>query len=194
MPVITVSRELGSQGDEVAVAVAERLGLRLVGREIINRAARAAGAPEVALAEIDELGLLGLKPTAAAIRSYREKIGEFIVSMADAGDLLLIGRGGQVVLAGRPGVLHVRIRAPKELRVQAVSVAAHITPEAAEARVDAADRVRAGFLRRCYGASWDAPELYDIVLNMARLDVETAADLICLAARRRAVEDTAGHP
>ncbi len=46
-----------------ARAVAERLGLRLIGRELINRAARAAGVPEVALAEIDELGLLGVKPT-----------------------------------------------------------------------------------------------------------------------------------
>jgi cytidylate kinase len=194
MPVITISRELGSRGDEVAVAVAERLGLRLVDREIINRAARAAGAPEVALAEIDQLGLLGLKPTAAAFRSYREKIGEFIGELADAGDLLLIGRGGQVVLAGRPSVLHVRIRAPKGLRVQAVSTASRISLDAAAARVDAVDRVRAGFLRRCYGVPWDAPDLYDIVLNTARLGVEAAADLICLAARRRAAEEATGRP
>lgn len=195
MPVITISRELGSQGDEIALAVAERLGLRLVGREIINRAARSAGAPEVALAEIDELGLLGLKPTAAAIRSYREKVGEVILELADAGNLLLVGRGGQVVLAGRPGVLHVRICAPKEMRVHAVSAATHISPQAAAARVEASDRARVGFLRRCYGARWDAPELYDMMLNMARLDPETAADLICLAARERVPQGEAtGRP
>ena len=53
MAVITLSREMGSLGDDIARAVAARLGLRLVGRELINRAAKEAGAPEVALAEID---------------------------------------------------------------------------------------------------------------------------------------------
>lgn len=182
MPIITISRELGSRGDEVAAAVAARLGLRLIGRDIINRAARAAGAPEVALAEIDELGLLGLRPSATAVRAYRDKILEIIREQADAGDLLLIGRGGQVALAGRPDVLHVRICAPRALRVLVVQEIAGISSRAAAARVDASDRARAGFLRRCHGIRWDAPELYDMVLNMARLELATAADLICLAA------------
>ena len=72
MPVVTLSREMGSGGNDIAQAVAGRLGLRLVGREIINQAAIQAGVPEVALAEIDELGLLGMRPSAAALRIYRE--------------------------------------------------------------------------------------------------------------------------
>ena len=51
MPIITLSRELGSSGDDIAVAVAERLNLRLVGRDLLNQAARQAGVPEVALAK-----------------------------------------------------------------------------------------------------------------------------------------------
>ena len=117
MPVITLSRQLGSGGDEIAAAVAERLGLRLVGFELINRAAREAGAPEVALAAIDELGLLGIRPGRAAIRAYREKIFAVVGELAAEGKLLLVGRGGQVILAGRPGVLHVRVIAPREQRV-----------------------------------------------------------------------------
>src|SRR5512144_1096326 len=106
MAVITLSRELGSRGDDVAVAVAERMGLRLVGREIINRAAQDAGAGEAALAELDELGLLGVKPSAASLRRYREKIVEIIEAQAAEGNVLLVGRGGQVVLGPRRNVLH----------------------------------------------------------------------------------------
>jgi cytidylate kinase len=183
MPVITLSRQLGSLGDEVAASVAQRLGLRLVGREVINRAAREAGAPEVALAAIDELGLLGIRPGQAAIRSYREKITQVVDEMAADGKLLLVGRGGQVMLAGRPGVLHVRVIAPRPQRIAYVARTCKISAEAATARVEAADRARADFVKRYYGARQGDPELYDLVLNMAHIDVETAADLICRAAQ-----------
>lgn len=182
MPIITLSRELGSRGDDVAVAVAERLGLRLVGREIINRAAQSAGAGEVALADIDELGLLGVKPSAAAIERYREKITEVIEEQAAQGDVLLVGRGGRVVLRGRPGVLHVRIVAPPDRRIATVSSRCNVSSDAAAARIEASDRARAAFLRRTFGARWDDPALFDLVLNMAQLGVQTAADILCAGA------------
>lgn len=184
MPVITMSRELGSHGDDVAVAVAERLGLRLGGRELINRAARQAGAPEVALAEIDELGLLGVKPGPAALRLYHEKVTAVIRDQAAAGDVVLVGRGGQMALAGQPGVLHVRISAPREQRIRAVQARCSVPTDVATARVEASDRARAGYLRRSYGVSCDHAGLYDITLNMAQFDVPTAVDLICLAVER----------
>ena len=120
MPIITLSREMGSRGDDIALAVAQRLKLRLAGRELINRAAKEAGAPEVALAEIDELGLLGVKPSPAAQQLYREKMTEVIFDLVNQGDVLLVGRGGQAVLAGRPDVLHVLAIAPRELRARIV--------------------------------------------------------------------------
>ncbi|MGC8780001.1 MAG: AAA family ATPase [Anaerolineae bacterium] len=184
MPVITLSRELGSRGDDVAMAVAGRLGLRLVGRELINQAAREAGVPEVALAEIDELGLLGIRPDRTALRLYRETVERVILEQAGRGDVVLVGRAGQVVLAGRPGVLHVRIIAPAAARIRCVQERCRIPAEAAAARVAASDRARASFLRRHYGVRWDDPRLYDLVINMARLSVEDATALVCLAARQ----------
>ena len=191
MPVITLSREMGSGGDIVAIAAAERLGLRLVGRALINRAARAAGAPEVALAEIDELGLLGVKPSLAAVRLYAQKVAEVIRELAARGDVLVVGRGGQVVLAGEPGVLRVRVTAPLPMRLQLVQERCHVTQEAAAARIDASDKARAAYLRRAHGVRWDAPGLYDLVLYMAQLSVSAAADVICLAAARVADEGRA---
>ena len=186
MPIITLSRELGSQGDDVAVAVARRLGLRLVGRGLINRAAQAAGAPEIALAEIDELGLLGMKPSRAAMQLYAEKVAEVIRELAAQGDVLLVGRGGQAVLAGRPDVLRVRVIAPRPMRVRLVQERCRISAEAASARVEATDRARAGYLWRTHRIRPDAPEHYDLVINMAHLSVIAAVELICAAAARPA--------
>jgi cytidylate kinase len=182
--VITLSREMGSRGDDIARAVAERLGLRLIGRELINRAAKEAGAPEVALAEIDELGLLGVKPSAAALRLYREKVAEVIHELAADGDMLLVGRGGQVILADRPDVCHVRIMAPRALRLAQVQASCRVPAEAAAARIDASDDAHSAFLKHHFGVRGDEPHLYDLVINMAHLDVPAAVDLICLAAAR----------
>ena len=155
MPIITLSRELGSRGDDIAVAVAEKLDLRLVGRDLLNQAARQAGVPEVALAEIDELGLLGVKPSREALQRYRSTVEEAIRGLVDAGNVMLVGRGSQIVLAGRPGVLHVRIIAPHAERVQCVLDRCHVSAEAAAARVDASDhaagRLPSPQLRRALG-------------------------------------------
>lgn len=184
MPVITLSRELGSRGDDVALVVAEQLALRLIGRDLINQAARQAGAPEIALAEIDELGLLGLRPDQAAWQLYRTTVEQVIRREAAAGNVLLVGRGSQVVLAGQPGVLHVRIIAPLAARVACVQERCRITPEAAAARIAASDRARTAYLRRHYGARLDDPQWYDLIINMARLQVADAAALVCTAAGR----------
>ncbi len=183
MRVLTFSRQMGSGGNHIAQAVAERLGLRLVDREIINQAAVQAGVPEVALAEIDELGLLGVRPRPSALRLYRETAAELIAKLAGEGNLLFLGRAGQVILAGRPGVLHVRVIAPRALRVNRVETFCHVSDEIAGALVDASDQSRAAYLRRHYRADWQDPALYDLILNMSQLTIPAAVELVCLAAR-----------
>jgi cytidylate kinase len=194
MPIITLSRELGSGGDDVAVAVAEKLGLRLIGRDLLNQAARQAGAPEVALAEIDELGLLGVKPSRAALHRYRLTIEHVMRERADEGNIILVGRGSQLALAGRPGAVHLRIIAPLAKRVRCVAERCRVSDEAAAARIAASDRARASYLRRCYGARWDDPNLYDLVLNMAHLTAPVATALVCLAAQQAAAAIGEGQP
>ncbi len=173
MPVITLSRQIGSGGDEVARAVAERLGLRLAGREIINQAARQAGAPHVALSVLDELGLLGLEPCTEDCRRYAAAVTAVIGSWAEKGDVLFVGRGSQVALAGRTGVL----------RVRNVSARHGVPEEIATAQVEARDRARAAYVQRFFGRDASDPELYDIILNMASFSVPAAVELICQAVK-----------
>jgi cytidylate kinase len=60
MAVITLSRQLGSDGEQVAAKVAQKLDLRLIDAASINRAAQRAGVPEVALAELEHEGARSL--------------------------------------------------------------------------------------------------------------------------------------
>jgi cytidylate kinase len=183
MPVITLSRQIGSGGDEIAVAVAERLHLRLVGHEIISQAARQAGVPQVALAELDELGLLGIKPRKEDLTLYRETVGRLICEWAAAEDVLFLGRGSQVVLADWPGVLRVRVVAPFAMRVAGVQGGCSVPADIATALVEARDKARAAYVHRHYGVQANDPTLYDMVLNMVHLTVPGAVALVCSAAK-----------
>ena len=61
------------------------------------------------------------------------------------------------MLAGHPGVLHVRVIAPKDNRVEYVAQAGRISVAAAIARVEASDRARVDFVRRYYGVYRKTP-------------------------------------
>jgi cytidylate kinase len=178
---ITISRQLGSLGRAVAQALDDRLGYRLVWREPINQAALRAGVPEAALAMIDDLGLLGLRPSPQACLAYRNAVSQVLHELAEQGSVVILGRAGQAILRLAPRTLHVRIIAPLQLRVSRIATLEKITPESALARIEASDRSRRNYLKRCYNVNWNDPELYDLVVNTENVAVEAAAAMISQA-------------
>ncbi|MGC8879161.1 MAG: AAA family ATPase [Anaerolineae bacterium] len=183
MSAVTVSRQVSSRGDELAALVAQRLGWRLISRELINRAAREAGVPEVALAEMDELGLLNIRPSARGWRAYRMQVERIIHNLADEGNVVIVGRGGQVVLRMRPDVLHVRVVAPLEMRLSWLQQERGLSREAAAAYLETSCRTRARYIRRSYHVDVNDPSLYHLVINTGLLSLEQAANLIIQALR-----------
>jgi len=181
MSAITISRQLGSLGEEVAQKVAQQLDYRIVSRDLSNLAATRCGSPVSALEIIDELGLLNLHPTAKDRRLFITAIREVMEELADCGNIIIVGRAGQIILGKRSDVLHCRVNAPENLRAERVSHQLNIPHSAALAQVRASDRSRRDYLRRYYHVLWENPELYDLILNTARLSPDQAAQLICLA-------------
>jgi cytidylate kinase len=181
MTVITLSRQLGSLGFETAKLLAPRLGYRLVWRDLINQAARRAGAPDVALAMIDELNLLGLKPHPDDIQAYLQAVKVVMLELAEAGNVIIVGRAGQILLADYPHTLHVRMVAPVNLRVERLAQRLGISAEAARAQIDASDRYHQNYFKRFYKIPWDGQGLYDLILNTEKMSPADAADIICAA-------------
>ena len=181
MATITLSRQLGSRGDEVAQAIAEHLGYRVVYRDLINAAAQRAGTPELALEVLDVLGLLQTHPTSQARHAFQQALHELMVELADQGKVIIIGRAGCVLLRERPDVFHVRLVAPMTQRIERIAQQRALSPAAAQAQVEASDQTRRAYLRQHHHANWDDPHLYDLVINMEKLTVDGAAALVCLA-------------
>jgi CMP/dCMP kinase len=178
MQAISISRQMGSGGDELAQRVALQLHWGRVNHEVMNRAALAAGAPHMALAEIDELGLLNLRSTTTERRVYQREVECIIRELAEAGLVVIVGRGVQVILQNQPGVLHVRVVAPLEMRVVRLQQTKHLSLEAAHACLAQSDHARARYLRRTYNRNIDDPLLYHLVLNMGLLEMTQAVNLV----------------
>jgi cytidylate kinase len=183
MAVITISRQLGSLGTTLGRAMASRLGYHLVHRELINQAAKLAGAADMALATIDELGLLGLEPSQQQQAAYLDAVQRVIEDFAARGDVIIVGRAGQAILQDYPNVLHLRVVAPIGIRIQRIMDAHGVSLKAAQAQVDGSDRFRAKYLQRFYNIQWDDPCLYHLVINTGQLPLETSAEVVCTIIR-----------
>ena len=233
MTVITVSRQLGSLGGDIASSVAQELGLRLIDAETINRAAEKAGVPRIALAELESEGERSLAsrvlnamrampllpstgsrpatsgdvasprtstttfpfgslfsptvpPISSSLEGYVRMVGLVIRGLAHEGNVLILGRGGQMLLKHYPGALHVQTVAPFPKRVEAVMSRYGLSERDAQQRVRASDRARFDYLRRYHGVDWLDPSLYHLVLNTASLPAESTVKLIVAA--REAVD------
>jgi cytidylate kinase len=179
MSVITISRQLGSLGCEIAQAAGARLGYRVVWRDLINQAARRAGVPGVALSTIDELGLLGVRSTPEEQTAYTRALNQIMEELAREGSVIIVGRAGQAILRGWDNTFHIRIVAPADLRARRIMKAQQITFEAAQAQIQASDKARKIFLQRNYRINWESLEYYDLVINTAQITIQSAAGLIC---------------
>ena len=81
----------------------------------------------------------------------------------------------------RPDILHVRVMAPLELRIQRIARRQGIDNRAARAQVETSDRVRKNFLQKMYGVKWDDSQLYHLVINTAVFSPQDSARLIAAA-------------
>lgn len=201
MSVITISRQLGSDGDEVARLLCQRLGytrfdknsMTQLGHElgmdagIIDQATAPRSGPKGLLERWfgnfeDPMG----DPrswTFQARSDAREAISvehlrQLMVAGYEKGNTIIVGRGSMAALAGLPNVIHVRIVAPRDLRLKRVQEREKVSAEEAEQRVYQRDVTDVAWIKRYFGLDAHAPELFDLTVNTARVTPEFAVDLI----------------
>jgi len=183
MTVITISRQLGSLGTTLGRKVASILGYTLIHREIINQAAQMASSPELALATIDELGLLGIETGESNQQAYLDAVRTVIKGYAMRGDVVIVGRAGQAILHDQEHVFHLRVVAPLKTRVQRIVKVHGISELSAQAQIIESDQFRARYLKQFYGIDWNDPSLYHLTINTGNLRLPDAAEVICTALR-----------
>ncbi|MBV9228816.1 MAG: cytidylate kinase-like family protein [Chloroflexi bacterium] len=194
MRAVTMSREYGSGGGEIAARLAHRLDWHLIDHQIVARAARESGVHEAVMRAFDEktedvfsrIMKWPYPVTAEEKQAYRQALDRVVLEAANTGHVVIVGRGSQVLLADRRDVLHVRVVAPLEQCIEYVVRREGLGTEAARKRVQEKDRARARYLQTEFHRQYDDPHLYDLVINTAVLDLDSAVDVICQMLERKA--------
>lgn len=101
-----------------------------------------------------------------------------IKELYQKGNLVLVGRGGQVLLADKPGCLHLRLCAPLEYRVKRVMEKAGINEKEATEKINNRDRSRASYIKDHYQRDWSDPGLYHLTINTQLVPVEAITALV----------------
>jgi cytidylate kinase len=109
-------------------------------------------------------------------------------TVARHGNVVILGRSGYAILSGLADVLHVRLQAPLEERIERTSGEQKISLEAAAALVKEKDRIRKAFVESFYHVPWEASQAFDIVINTAIVPLELATNWVIAAAKLRKVK------
>ena len=206
MRAITISREYGSGGGEIAARLAQHLNWHLIDHEVVVRVALELGVSEAEAEAYDERdeGLVSRiltslqmiqpsilvaappMPLATDAHEYNEARRRVIDAAVKTGHVVIVGRGSQVQLAQRRDVLHVRIVASLERRIQYVMSREGLNQDAARSRIQAKDRDRMRYLQAEFQRDPADAHLYDLVINTDVIELDSAVDLIQLALERKA--------
>jgi cytidylate kinase len=178
MPVITISRQLGSLGTEIAQLLSENFKCNYFDKESLEETFGEYGIPKESMERYDEKkpGFWDLFKTDKA--RYLHFMKGAIYEFAHKGNCVILGRGGQVVLGGLPGVLHVRVVAPMETRIERIKKRFDCDEQDAGKIIQHSDHERAGFHKFFFDYNWEDLSLYDLVVNTGTFSAETAAKLI----------------
>lgn len=205
MAVITISRQFGAGGITLGKMVADTLQYTFADSDIIQRVAKEANVSTTWVESFEkEAGskisrfITGMVSKALVERVLSDERGYLdekiyldylvliIAQFADEGDVVILGRGSQYILNDHPDAIHVQLVDEFENRVKFLMERYELARKKAERMVVNEDRRRASLYKRLGKSDYESPLLYHLVLNMGKVDLESARDMVCNLVERRA--------
>jgi cytidylate kinase len=194
--VLTVNREFGSGGGRIAQAIAQRLGWKLLDRDIIDAIAYAAHVDASVVRHYDEhvdswlrrinqqamrsaalAAGLELRPGSVFDAEEMVKLTQKIVEEAHSeGNCVIVGRGAQCILQYKPDAYHVFVYAPHKDRILRLRTRLEKGANI-EQRIRTVDGERAKYMQEYFGKSWCNLHLYDLMISSG-VDEEATARII----------------
>jgi len=193
-PVVTVSRQTGAGGNAFGEALCAWLEKSqpkgrgpwaLVDRELVDKILEDEALPERLASWSPEDHLSGISFVVEELLGLHrasskpvQETTETILRLGEMGNVVLVGRGANVILGHLPQAFHVRLVASLESRVAHMARARGTSRKAALAYVQAEDKARQRFIRRYFQVDVADPLLYSLVVNVDRVPIAEAARVV----------------
>jgi cytidylate kinase len=202
--IITISRQFGAGGSEVAERVSTALGWHLVDNDLVEKVAARTGMSPEEVAQKEERAPSFIErltrtlasqtpqlmpPEGGTVKDLEEQslvqITERVVSeLARQGRVVFVGRAAPAVIGLQAEALHVKLVAPRAWRTERIRERFGITAEEAERQIDQVDSQRARYHKEYYQRTWGDPVNYHLTINTGLVGLDAAADLILGYVRR----------
>jgi hypothetical protein len=188
---LTISREAGAGGGEIAALLGKRLGWEVLDKNLLDRIAEQYQCSRQMLDLVDEtpgswvFDVLGTWMDRKIVphETFVSQLARILLASVKQLSAIIVGRGAQFILP-REKVFAVRIVAPEAARAQRI-MRLHALKEAkARSALREIDRGRREFAERFFHHDITDPHLYDLVLNSGRLGIEGAAETLLAAIER----------
>lgn len=198
MAVITISRQFGAGGRTLGKMIAKQLNYEFLDDVIIQELAKRTKVTKESVLDMEKsAGSFFSKLIAGALsRSYMErllgrdigyideniyveKLKEVVQELAANDNLVLLGRGSQYILADRQNTFHILLIADKAERIAFMQKQYRFSDDRAYQAVLAGQKRRSNLYAKFGKTDYNAPELYDMVVNTGKLSLEQATALIC---------------
>ena len=207
--VISISRQVGTAGEEVAQALANRLGLRFIDYQVIQDAAREAGVSPETVSESEHTPSLMTRLLEALARNpsmpvaawadpvplsasplyisndYRKFVEDVIRQTADQGNCVIVGHAAQVILRDRLDTVRVLVTGSNGFRARRIKAGMGVDEKDALKIIEKTDHERLDYFRRFYETGWLTPCSYDLCISTDHLNPDQAAEVIAAVAALR---------
>jgi len=185
MAIITISRKAGSYGEEIGALVAKKLNYRFVTPEDIHKLAEECDAEFKRACSVFEREVSTGFMERFFFRdpSYLSLFQSLNFELAAGGDVILLGRGAQFVLADYPGVFRVRVVAPFKTRVERVAEKKKVSQDEAANYLEHLDSSRRSLIESVFKKDLGDWSWYDMLINTTHIPAEVGADIICQAVK-----------
>lgn len=187
MYLITISKQSGSLGDEIAEHLAKKLEIPLITR----RWAMKEWLPEIAtrheLHMLEESAGFYLNQSSDGI-SFAEYLVNKLIDFVDDQPAVISGMGSQVIFAHQPDALHIKIMGSMEGRTQRMMETNNLLRQDAERIIEMTDRKRKRYLTTLFNMDWSDPLLYHMTLNTDYLTINEAVSVLYHLVKNRDIE------
>ena len=198
MAVITISRQFGAGGKTLGKMIADKFGYTFADSEIIKMVAEMANVSTHFVETVEKeaggkfskfISRTVSKPLVERVLKdergyideeiYLDYLVLIIAQMADDGDVVILGRGSQYILNDHPDAYHVLLIDEFKSRVQFMQSHYDLSESRAASVVKGEDKRRKSLYQKLGKTDYDNPFLYHLVLNMSRVNLDKALQLVC---------------
>lgn len=178
MPIVAVTKEMGSLGTYIGMEVAKQLGYEFIRQDIIREAAREYHALEERLVEAVEEKPGFLEVLGETARRHHIFVAAEVYEFALRERVVIMGRWSTLLLKDVGHAVRIRVTAPLDVRIRRVIERLSIGEQEAHRRIRHYDEGVRARIQQFFGAEWANPLLYDLTINTDKISLAGGVALV----------------